>query len=1296
MNPDSNIPPQKITSDTNMTKVYQPKKSGVSIYDKEKKKMVHFKDPYGAKAKKAYIHYLNLGYEPGSVLPKDLKWHPKGPTSSRDTFRRIKSKKPESIEGRTAYKNFLASFTIQNSMNLKKLNGFKLADRFLPTLEKYLTEHNGIKFYFNARYEMHRVLNGKVIERDVEWWKTSLIKSINNASQLEDAIKSSKNFLIEAIPEMEKKGSGWTFHKVLTMELHIGRYKAIKGGSYIKLPQSIVSKRATINVMNKDHECFKWSVLSALFPAKKNFERVGNYKKHQGKLDFSGISYPTPLSDIPKFERRNKISINVYGYTMQKEKLKGDLFLKSKLGSKETKKEIQANRKEWASTYLLQKSKEHANAEKHLDLLLVHDAKEGNSHYCWIKNFSRFCGSASNHNHGGRKYYCNYCIQGFASQAKLDNHLESGCAEITTCKPCMPPTDKAFIEFKNFENSCKAPFVIYADFECLLTPISKCTKSTVDSYTDAYQKHESCGFTLYVVGAGLPPGKFKPYVYRGKNTVEEFIVVLKKFEERLMKEIKSNTPMIMSTQDEVDFQAATCCSFCNKDLGTDRVRDHDHLTGKYRGASHNQCNLTEGIKRTKNYKVPVFFHNLKGYDSHLIIAAVGKHTNQISVIPQNYEQFISFSYGHTKFLDSASFLLAGLDTLVKNLYEDGLGKHKFTHTLQHCKKKKHVDLLMRKGVYPYEYMDSWERFEETQLPPKERFFSTLNDCAITDADYEHAQLVWEKFGIKNLGEYHDLYVETDVLLLADVFENFRTLCITDDKLDPAHYYTLPNYSWDAMLKKTEVRLELLTDYDMHIMIESGLRGGVAMISNRHAVANNPYIQKYDKEKEHSYISYVDSNNLYGLSMAQALPKSDFEWSEIRDVDVLIKTYAQNPSEGCFVKCDLRYPEELHDEHSDYPLAPERKLVTNEMLSPYAAAVKTKLEIADDTCEKLVPNLCDKERYVLDIRNLAYYVEKGMEVTKVHKVITFKQEEWLKPYIDSNTAKRAKAKNDFEKDYYKLKNNAVFGKCMENLRGRVDMQFVTSYKAWGKKQVKKDATVERKIASPLYDGHIIYNEHLTAIKMKKPTLVLNKPIYAGMCILDLSKLTMYQFHYDVIKKEYGDKAQLLMTDTDSLCYHIKTDDVYKDIYATKELYDLSNFPKDSPYYDATNKKVLGKMKDENEGKAVEEFVGLRPKMYSMLDGNSSKEKKTGKGIKKAYLKNNVGHADYRNCIVSDKREDQQQKAKFQCIRSKKHQISTYEINKVGLCCYDNKRYILENGVDSLAYGHYKIPPQNISQ
>lgn len=370
----------------------------------------------------------------------------------------------------------------------------------------------------------------------------------------------------------------------------------------------------------------------------------------------------------------------------------------------------------------------------------------------------------------------------------------------------------------------------------------------------------------------------------------------------------------------------------------------------------------------------------------------------------------------------------------------------------------------------------------------------------------------------------------------------------------------------------------------HMMVEQGLRGGISMISNRHAVANNPYIKKYDPKQPHKYIIYLDANNLYGLSMVQSLPHSNFEWSDERDSQKLIDKYAENETEGCFVK-----------------------------------AIQKKLHISDDICEKLVPNLEDKTDYVLDIRNLAYYVKAGLRVKKVKAVITFSQSKWLKPYIDFNTSKRAQAKNDFEKDYYKLKNNAVFGKTMENLRGRVDMHFVTSYESWGAKAVKKESTVEKKIASPLYDGHIIYNEDLTAIKMKKPTIVLNKPIYAGMAILDLSKLHMYQFHYDVIKAKYGNKAKLCMTDTDSLCYVIETDDMYQDMHDSKELYDMSNFDESSPFFDKTNKKVLGKFKDECDGKPPEEFVGLRPKMYSMLDGNSTKEKKTGKGIKKAYLK-----------------------------------------------------------------------------
>ena len=654
----------------------------------------------------------------------------------------------------------------------------------------------------------------------------------------------------------------------------------------------------------------------------------------------------------------------------------------------------------------------------------------------------------------------------------------------------------------------------------------------------------------------------------------------------------------------------------------------------------------------------------------------------------NFEKLISFSFSHLKFLDSMGFLTASLDTLVKNLHEGGAGKHKFIHSMRHCSKPEHIDLLLKKGVYPYDHMSDWSKMDETELPSKEAFYSKLSESNISDGEYEHALQVWQSFDCQTLGDYHDLYMLTDVLLLADVFEAFRDLSLTAYGLDPAHYFTTPNFAWDAMLHKTGKKLELLTDYDQYLMVEQGLRGGIAMISHRHAEANNPEMgQGYDPSQEHSYISYLDANNLYGWAMVQPLPEGDFRWEQERDADALISEYAENPDRGCFVKCDIHYPQELHDEHNDYPLAPERKLVTQEMLSPYASELQQRLKIGKDMSEKLVPNLQDKTDYVVDIRNLKFYRDHGLVITKVSKVISFSQSRWMKPYIDFNTEMRKKAKNDFEKDFYKLMCNSCFGKTMENVRNRVSMSFVTSNSVWGDHAVKLDRTVERKIASPLYDGHMIYNEDLAAIKMKKKELTLNKPIYAGMSILDLSKLHMYRFHYDVIKQRYGSKAKLLFTDTDSLCYQITTQNVFEDQKERADLFDLSNYP-EGPYKDDTNKKVLGKFKDECEGKSPSEFIGLRPKMYSLKCG--SDEKKTAKGIKTSYAKTHIKHADYRRCLLTDDpNHDPQQKAKFNVMRSKRHINQSLEIQKVGLCCYDNKRYLLDDGITSYSYGHYKI-------
>jgi hypothetical protein len=288
-------------------------------------------------------------------------------------------------------------------------------------------------------------------------------------------------------------------------------------------------------------------------------------------------------------------------------------------------------------------------------------------------------------------------------------------------------------------------------------------------------------------------------------------------------------------------------------------------------------------------------------------------------------------------------------------------------------------------------MDAWSKFEEDQLPPKEHFYSSLNDDACKDEDYAHAQTVWNAFGITNMGEYHDLYLKTDVLLLADVFEEFRRFAQDTYLLDPCHYLTLPSYAWDACLRYTGVKLELLKDEDKYTFFEKGIRGGVSMISHRFARANNRYLPDYDANMPSCYIIYLDANNLYGKAMVDALPVSDFEWIDGQDINWLAQEDDQEW--GYVTEVDLSYPQELHDAHNCLPLAPEKMKITREMLSPYQQTFPDSIEV-----EKLVPNLMPKQNYVVHYRNLRFYLEMGMAVTVVHRVLRFRQRPWMAPYI----------------------------------------------------------------------------------------------------------------------------------------------------------------------------------------------------------------------------------------------------------------------------------------------------------
>ena len=1108
-----------------------------------------------------------------------------------------------------------------------------------PQIRQKLTEEilaiKGVKFQLALKVQLRkdRPDGGEEYTDPVIRHKQETLLRAAGTAEINEVLDKAFPHILETLEKWTQRGSGWVVDHVCTLWLDIARYQPLRGGSYIPLPAAVKNKKAVVNVKNTDDQCLRWTLRSAMFPVAKDPQRPTKYPEEDG-LDFTGIDTPTPISQISKVEKQNNLVINVFGWD------KGVIIHR-----------------------LSERACDAAQARTTVNMLLIE--KAGKFHYTWIKDLNRLLYDQSKHQH--RKHFCERCLHGYTREDLLEAH-KPDCRGIgqTAVRVEMPKAGENKLTFQNHHKQFPAPFVIYADFEALTTKIEGPELDPSVSNTQRTQLHETCSYCYVVVRCD---GKTEtPVEYRGPDAAEHFLRAVQA-EERIIKDVLANPEdMRMTLEDEQNHDAVSRngnCHICEKPFACagDSVRDHCHITGKYRGAAHNACNLKLRLT-PKTTAIPVVFHNLRGYDSHLLMQTISRVEGKVSCIPNNTEKYISFSLGQLRFIDSAQFLLAPLDKLVA-----ANPPETFQITARYEPRR---ELLLRKGVYPYEYMDSWERFADTQLPPKVSFYSKLTGEHISDEDYAHAQKVWETFGIRNLGEYCDLYCRTDVLLLADVFETFRKTCMGQYNLDPAHYYTSPGLSWDALLKKTGVELELLTDYDQHLFIEKGMRGGISMVSKRYARANNPLIEGYNSSKPNTHILYLDANNLYGWAMSQPLPTGGFQW--VDDCDRLTETITEHPAgsrKGYILEVDLEYPEELHDVHNAYPLAPERMVVKKEWMSDYQhGLLGTGVEV-----EKLVPNLYNKNRYVLHYRNLQLYLSLGMRLTKVHRALSFQQSCWMKPYISLNTELRKKATSGFEKDLFKLMNNSVFGKTMENLRKRVNVKLVRANEA---------DRLRRLIASPSYARANIFDDDLAAIQMHKSRLLLNRPVYVGMSVLDLSKHLMYDFYYNQLKKQYGEHCQLLYTDTDSLLLEIQTENVYEDMGASASLYDTSDYPKDHPQYSEENKKVVGKMKDECAGRLIVEYVGLRPKMYSILEADGRNIKKA-KGVKKSVVRKNIYHDQYRETLLDKKTF----RHGMDVLRSERHHIYGQHLNKISLSPFDSKRWISENGIDTLAYGHEEL-------
>ena len=1149
----------------------------------------------------------------------------------------------------------------------------------------------------------------------------SYAQPITDRASAEEFVASTFEKMLEDLERYTQNGSGWRVIRVLRVKAFEDRWRPIRGGNYIPTPKWMVSKSRTaggciVNVRNRDandQACFLRAVVATQLVPQHNKERPAFYDAPERRrlfnlkgLDNTGGVKCCRTSWL-KFERQNP------GYALTV------LECPAKSSSAESLTPVFTSDRKGCREVVL--------------VLLHDDGVPPRRHFVACRNVDAlFRGK-----HNGEEATCLRCLHtysGDGAKARLADHAphcrgvnggQHGVQRVV-CPEANEDGSKPVIEFKDFHARLRLPYAAYLDFESSIVPVPEDEQlSRVTSQgTQRLSKHEPNSFKFVTVGPdGEKLADEHCPLYRGPDAAAECLRRLKATARHVFETLQACPKHALTREQEREHWAAETCHLCGKGGMTrwakgkklapnDRVRDHCHITGQYRGAAHSSCNL-----RARTVKeLPVFVHNLKGYDAHLLFQGVADVVGDVSVIATNTEKYVSFTIavgeviegpdgpvegepdmkvlGKLVFKDSMQFLASGLDKLAKNLTPDDL-----KHTRAFAEKLgmgDQFELLTRKGVYPYSWVDGNARFAETALPRRVAFHNDLTGDECQPKDYAHAQKVWDAAKCQTFGDYHDLYLGLDVSLLADVFETFRTACMKADGLDPAHYYTLPGFSWASLLRYTDVKLELLTDLDMYIACEEGLRGGVCAVSKRHAKANNPRVAGYDATKPKTWLRYDDANNLYGWAMSQCLPVRGFQWGEASAWTAQrITQLADDGKHGAFLCVDLEYPDELHEAHNDFPLCPERMEVPKEWLSSYQRDLLGEKKYVP--CEKLVPNLRNKTKYWIHYRNLKFALRQGLRLTRVHKVLEFEQEAWMAPYIDFNTRMRAAAKNDFEKDLFKLKNNAVFGKTMENLRARRDIQAL---------RVQSKAFT-RWVADPSYQGRrtIVPNELVIAERSKKK-VVLNKPVYVGVAVLDLSKLWMHEFWYDELKPRYGESATLCYTDTDSLVYQIESEEEPQCRGDTAEsLFDTSGYPKHHPLHSTCNKKVLGKFKDECNGVAIAEFVGLRPKLYSLrlddaeyatyvLGGGDASLKplvKKAKGNKKSVVEKEVSFQNYVDTLYTGRSLTHSQVG----FRSENHQVYTTRVTKTSLSALDTKRFICEGGITSLAYGHKDTRPKMLS-
>ena len=1085
-------------------------------------------------------------------------------------------------------------------------------------------------------------------------------------------------FMETDIDRFVKEKSGWRIRRFIQFNVNISRIPTLLGRGRVAIPTELKKAHwlASLKMDKDDGNCFRDAVLYSLAHQDGKFKtkrihlisqlRAMNLNESY-HLDFLDIEKKGlfKVKDILAFEKANNIIVRVYNHNTKA--YKGVVYPNTQVVGKDTR-------------------------IVHLMLLSnIEDDSKVDGHYFPITNVQQMV----------RHYYkqrcnvqcknqvCELCLELFPkniSDLKMQEHL-SQCRNDSSQFERMP-TDP-WIQFTDDSKMTQPMNVVYADIESLIS------HKDGDIHTAAY------------IGSFVKWHNHLDFMDTHEVAIDYGADCVQKFLERLESIMKFNMEhealtrhrIIMTDEDELSFHKQTECERCNQlfKSGRDKHRDHDHITGKFCKTLCSKCNFRRKMTRRR---LPVLFHNWKGYDSHqIILHGIAKlNVSQWSVEPLYLQADKTLSIKLTYypdptnrhelyqliFLDSYQFLQGSLDALAKNLECTPI-----SHSIMF---KRYPQMsatdLFKKGIFPYRYFDDWSKMHEPALPSIDHFYNDLSEEACTESDYEFAQDMWHQVGCRTMHDYIVYYLTLDVCLLADVFDDFRVKIWQVSELEATHFLGIPGLTYSFCLKYCKLKLEALQDPAMYSMFEDGIRGGMTFVNIHHAKRELPSPENGSK---YTHLMYVDANNLYGSALSGILPHSNFQWMTEEEcltiTDDFMRQWDENQDRGFIVTVDLHYPEAVQDESMDLPFAPTPMVPKEEDWSDFMRSLwkKVKGEQPYRGATKLLLTHKDKERYTIHHAALKYYVEKGLQITKVHQGIFFHQEDFIKKYVEFHTQRRSQAKDKATKNVHKLCLNSLYGKTIEDVRKYTKTRFVRNKKLFLKYT-----------HHPMCDSFFSIAKDAIVVNIRKSDVVLNKAIYIGQCVLDMSKIHMYKLCDQWRTNTLCDSVELIGGDTDS--FFLKVVSSYpRDVIMqsvtkipnsidpfAQGIFDSSNYSTEHPLYSSVNQARLGCFKDETCGKVIDEFICLCAKCYSLVLVNEKghEQQNRAKGVKR-YKSKRLSHACYKK--VYEKHITCKVEQTY--LRSTHHIMRTTKMTKDALSILEDKRHWLDAN-QSVPYGYYK--------